>query len=54
MDETDREPQLGDQLELVMSNLDMSVNCFDRMLVCKGHEVVDTYSVLGRSGLRRG
>ena len=49
-DETDREPKLGDQLELVLSNLDMSVNCFDRMFVCKGHQVVDVYSVLGRSG----
>ena len=50
-EETDREPKLGDQLELVMSNLDMSVNCFDRMFVCKGHQVVDVFSVMGRSGL---
>ena len=48
-DETDREPKLGDQLELVMSNLDMTVNCFDRIFVCKGHQVEDVYSVLGRS-----
>ena len=50
-EETDREPKLGDQLELVMSNLDMSVNCFDRMFVCKGHQVVDVFSVMGWSGL---
>jgi len=52
-DETDHEPKLGDQLELVMSNLDMSVNCFDRMFVCKGDQVVDVFSVMGRSGLSR-
>ncbi len=46
----DREPKLGDQFELVMSNLDMSVNCFDRMFVCRGDDVVDLYSVLGRKG----
>ena len=49
-DEADREPKLGDQFELVMSNLDMSVNCFDRMFVCRGERVVDVYSVLGRTG----
>ena len=49
-DHADREPKLGDQFELVMSNLDMSVNCFDRMFVCRGDEVVDVYSVLGRQG----
>jgi D-serine deaminase-like pyridoxal phosphate-dependent protein len=49
-DETDLEPKLGDQLDIVMSNLDMSVNCFDRMFVCKGDQVVDVYSVLGRTG----
>ena len=49
-DHADREPKLGDQVELVMSNLDMSVNCFDRMFVCRGDEVVDVYSVLGRQG----
>ena len=49
-DHADREPKLGDQVELVMSNLDMSVNCFDRMFVCRGDDVVDLYSVLGRQG----
>ena len=49
-DHADREPKLGDQFELVMSNLDMSVNCFDRMFVCRGDDVVDLYSVLGRKG----
>ena len=49
-DEAGPEPKLGDQLEIVMSNLDMSVNCFDRMFVCKGDQVVDVYSVLGRMG----
>ena len=49
-DEADPEPKLGDQFEIVLSNLDMSVNCFDRMFVCQGDQVVDVYSVLGRSG----
>jgi D-serine deaminase-like pyridoxal phosphate-dependent protein len=49
-DHADREPKLGDQVELVLSNLDMSVNCFDRMFVCRGDEVVDVYAVLGRQG----
>ena len=49
-DQADREPKLGEQVELVMSNLDMSVNCFDRMFVCRGDQVVDVYSVLGRTG----
>ena len=49
-DHADREPKLGDQVQLVMSNLDMSVNCFDRMFVCRGDDVVDVYSVLGREG----
>jgi D-serine deaminase-like pyridoxal phosphate-dependent protein len=49
-DHADREPKLGDQVELVMSNLDMSVNCFDRMFVCREDDVVDLYSVLGRQG----
>lgn len=46
----DREPKLGDQAELVISNLDMSVNVFDRMYVCRNDQVVDIYSVLGRRG----
>lgn len=49
-DHADREPKLGDQFELVLSNLDMSVNCFDRMFVCRGDQVVDVYAVLGRQG----
>ena len=49
-DDADPEPKLGDQLEIVLSNLDMSVNCFDRMFVCKGDQVVDVFSVLGRTG----
>jgi D-serine deaminase-like pyridoxal phosphate-dependent protein len=48
--ETDREPRLGDQAELVISNLDMSVNTFDRMYVCRNDQLVDVFSVLGRSG----
>jgi D-serine deaminase-like pyridoxal phosphate-dependent protein len=46
----DREPKLGDQVELIPSNLDISVNMFDRMFVCQGDQVVDVYSILGRQG----
>jgi D-serine deaminase-like pyridoxal phosphate-dependent protein len=46
----DREPKLGDVAELVITNLDMSVNTFDRMYVCRNDQVVDVFSVLGRSG----
>jgi D-serine deaminase-like pyridoxal phosphate-dependent protein len=45
-----REPKLGDLAEIIMTNLDMSVNMFDRMYVCKNDNVVDLYSVLGRRG----
>lgn len=47
---TDREPKLGDLAEIFMTNLDMSVNMFDRMLVCRNDQVVDAFSILGRSG----
>lgn len=47
---TDREPKLGDLAELIMTNLDMSVNMFDRMFVCRNDRVADVYSVLGRRG----
>lgn len=46
----ERAPKLGDTAELVVSNLDMSVNVFDRMYVCRRDQVVDVYSVLGRRG----
>jgi D-serine deaminase-like pyridoxal phosphate-dependent protein len=48
--DADREPRLGDLAELIPSNLDMSVNTFDRMYVCRGDAVVDVFSVLGRRG----
>lgn len=48
--EAEREPRLGDQAELLISNLDMSVNTFDRMYVCRQDQVVDVFSVLGRTG----
>ncbi|MBM3774941.1 MAG: hypothetical protein FJW37_07210, partial [Acidobacteria bacterium] len=49
-DQAEREPKLGDLVELIPSNLDMSVNTFDRMYVCQGDQVVDVFSVLGRTG----
>ena len=49
-EQADREPKLGDTAELVITNLDLSVNVFDRMFVCQGDRVVDVFSVLGRSG----
>ena len=49
-EQADREPKLGDTAELVITNLDLSVNVFDRMFVCEGDRIVDVFSILGRSG----
>jgi D-serine deaminase-like pyridoxal phosphate-dependent protein len=49
-EDSDREIKLGDRVELILSNIDMSVNAFDRMIVCRGDHVVDVYPVMGRTG----
>jgi D-serine deaminase-like pyridoxal phosphate-dependent protein len=42
--------KLGDRLELYPTNLDMSVNAYDRIYVARGEEIVDMWQIMGRSG----
>ncbi|MCX6625720.1 MAG: alanine racemase, partial [Acidobacteria bacterium] len=47
---TDRDIQLGERVEIYPSNLDMSVNCYDRVYVTRGEAVVDVWPIMGRAG----
>ena len=49
-EDADPEPKLGDQFELITSNLDTTTNYYDRIFVCRRDQVVDVYSILGRKG----
>lgn len=42
--------RLGEKVELVTSNLDMTTNCYDRYYVCEGERLVDVWPIMGRSG----
>jgi D-serine deaminase-like pyridoxal phosphate-dependent protein len=42
--------KLGDRLEIYPSNLDMSVNVYDRFYVARGEKIVDVWSIMGRAG----
>ena len=42
--------KLGDRIELYPSNLDMSVNAYDRIYVARGEAIVDVWPIMGRSG----
>lgn len=42
--------KLGDRLEIYPSNLDMSVNVYDRFYVARGENIVDVWPIMGRSG----
>jgi D-serine deaminase-like pyridoxal phosphate-dependent protein len=44
------ELKLGDQIELYPTNLDMSVNVYDRVYVARGDAIVDMWQIMGRSG----
>ena len=48
--EGDREIKLGDRVEIYPSNLDMSVNVYDRLYVAKGENIVDVWPIMGRAG----
>jgi D-serine deaminase-like pyridoxal phosphate-dependent protein len=48
--DSDREIRLGDRVELYPSNLDMSVNVYDRIYVARGESIVDVWPIMGRSG----
>ena len=41
---------LGDKVEFYLTNLDNSVNVYDRIYVARGDEIVDVWPIMGRSG----
>ena len=48
--EGDRDLKLGERVEIYPSNLDVSVNVFDRIYVTRGESIVDVWPVMGRTG----
>jgi D-serine deaminase-like pyridoxal phosphate-dependent protein len=46
----DRDLKLGERVELYPTNLDMSVNVYDRIYVARGEQIVDAWPIMGRSG----
>jgi D-serine deaminase-like pyridoxal phosphate-dependent protein len=48
--EGDRDLMLGELVEIYPSNLDTSVNVFDRIYVARGDSIVDVWPIMGRSG----
>ena len=46
----DRDLKLGERVELYPTNLDMSVNVYDRIYVARGERIVDVWPIMGRSG----
>jgi len=48
--EGDRDLKLGERVELYPTNLDMSVNVYDRLYVARGEQIVDVWPIMGRSG----
>ena len=46
----DRDLKLGERVELYPTNLDMSVNVYDRIYVARGEQIVDVWPIMGRSG----
>jgi D-serine deaminase-like pyridoxal phosphate-dependent protein len=46
----DREPKVGDRVEIYGTTLDMSTNVYDRYYVARGNQIVDVWPIMGRSG----
>ena len=46
----DHDINLGERVEIYPSNLDASVNVFDRIYVTRGESIVDVWPVMGRAG----
>ena len=46
----DKEPKLGDRVEIYCTNLDQSTNVFDRYYIAKGDQIVDVWPIMGRGG----
>ncbi len=42
--------KLGEKVELITTNLDMTTNCYDRYYVCEGDRLVDVWPIMGRAG----
>ena len=45
-----RAVDLGNRMELYTTNLDMTVNNYDKIFVAKGEQIVDVWPIMGRSG----
>jgi D-serine deaminase-like pyridoxal phosphate-dependent protein len=48
--DADREPKLGDRVEIYCTVLDDSTNYYDRYYVARGEQIVDVWPIMGRSG----
>lgn len=46
----DRDLKLADRVEIYPSNLDTSVNVYDRIYVARGENIVDAWPIMGRAG----
>ena len=46
----DRDIKLGERVEIYPSNLDTSVNVYDRVYVARGENIVDVWPIMGRAG----
>jgi D-serine deaminase-like pyridoxal phosphate-dependent protein len=46
----DRDIKLGERVEIYPSNLDTSVNVYDRIYVARGESITDVWPIMGRAG----
>ena len=46
----DREPKVGDRVDIYPTTLDMSTNVYERYYVARGNQIVDVWPIMGRSG----
>lgn len=51
--EGDRDIKLGELVEIYPSNLDTSVNVFDRIYVARGESILDAWPIMGRCGAQQ-
>jgi D-serine deaminase-like pyridoxal phosphate-dependent protein len=49
-DSAPRDLDLGNRLDIYTTNLDMTVNNYDKFYVVKGEQVVDVWPIMGRTG----
>lgn len=48
VDDSTRRPRLGDRLRFIPPHCDPTVNLYDRIYVCSGETVLDTWSIMDR------